>query len=67
MLVFAIFLGLAGLVLAFDDPCSGVRGWCAPIVDLRPVGRGMVVVALVIGVPSAWMVRWGFELPPDDD
>jgi hypothetical protein len=61
----AIVLGLIGLCFALDDPCSGVSG-CEPIVDTRPAGRQMVVVALLIGVPGAWMVARGGKFADDD-
>jgi hypothetical protein len=58
LLVAAILLGLMGLPLALDDPCSGVTG-CDPIVDMRPIGWMLVVSALLIGLPGAWMAHWG--------
>jgi len=55
LIVIAIFLGLMGLGFALEDPCAGVKGWCAPIVDMRSAGRQMVAVALLIGVPAVSM------------
>ena len=54
LIAIAILLGLPGLCLALDDPCSGVSG-CDPIVDTQTMGRQMVVVAVIIGVPAVWM------------
>jgi hypothetical protein len=34
-------------------------------VDTQTGGRQMVVVALLIGVPAAWMVYRGREFPDD--
>jgi len=65
LLAIAIFLGFIGLCLALDDPCSGVSG-CEPIVDTQTGGRQMVVVALLIGVPAAWMIHRGRESLDDD-
>jgi hypothetical protein len=55
LLAIAIFLGFIGVCLALDDPCSGVSS-CEPLVDTQTGGRQMVVLALVTGVPGAWMV-----------
>ena len=65
LLAIAIVLGFMGLCLALDDPCSGVSG-CEPIVDTQTGGRQMVVVALLIGVPAAWMIHRGRESLDDD-
>lgn len=56
MLGAAVLLGIVGLPLALDDPCSGVSG-CAPLVDFRPVGVGLLVLALLIGAPGAWLIH----------
>jgi hypothetical protein len=37
-----------------------------PIIDTQTGGRQMVVVALIIGVPAAWMVYRGREFLDDD-
>jgi len=64
LLVVAILLGLKGLSWALEDPCSGITGPCIMLVDFRPIGRMMVVFALVLGVPGAWMALWGSRSDP---
>lgn len=58
LLVAAILLGLVGLPMALEDPCSGISG-CVPLVDMRAVGWMIVAFALLIGLPGAWMAHWG--------
>ena len=58
LIMVAILLGLSGLPMALDDPCSGVTG-CEPLVDMRPFGWVLVVSALLIGWLGVWMARWG--------
>jgi hypothetical protein len=65
LLVPAVILGLFGLSLALNDPCSGVSG-CEPLVDTRSIGCDLVGTALLIGVPGVWMAHWGSRRPDDD-
>jgi hypothetical protein len=58
MLVVAILLGLRGLTWALEDPCSGIK-YCIPLVDFRPIGWLLVALALLIGLPGAWMAHSG--------
>ena len=64
MLIAAILLGLKGLSWALEDPCSGISN-CVPLVDFRPIGWFLVVVALSMGLPGAWMAHWRSR-PADD-
>jgi hypothetical protein len=46
-------------------PAGGLPGKhqdCTALVDFRPIGWTGVVIALIVGVPGAWMVYSGSRL-----
>jgi hypothetical protein len=67
LLVIGIILGIVCLPLAFEDPSTSCAAGhdCIALVDFRPIGWTGVVIALVAGVPGAWMVYSGSR-PPDE-
>jgi hypothetical protein len=67
LLVISIILGIVCLPLAFEDPSTSCAAGhdCIVLVDFRPIGWMGVVIALVAGVPGAWLVYSGSR-PPDE-
>jgi hypothetical protein len=64
LLAIGIILAMVCLPMAFEDPSTSCQAAhdCTALVDFRPIGWTGVVIALIVGVPGAWMLYSGSRL-----